>query len=77
MLFWFAIIVGVGGLVALILIQEFNDGYTSIIAPILTGVYLVIGVLCAMASLHLASILCFLPMITLTVAELIMEGGYA
>lgn len=73
MLFWVAIFVGVFGLVSLILIQEFNDGYAGLIAPILTGVYLVVGVLCALEGRYLASVLCFLPMITLTLSELILE----
>lgn len=73
MLFWVAIFIGVLGLVSLILIHEFNDGCAGLIAPILTGVYLVVGVLCALEGLYLASVLCFLPMVTLTLSELILE----
>lgn len=76
MLFWFALLVGVFALIALIVIQEWNRGYTDVIAPILTGVFLAIGVMSAIRGLYLAAVLCFLPLIVLTVLEVIMEADY-
>lgn len=73
MLFWTAILSGSIGLLILVFIQEFFYGDPGLIAPILTGVYLVIGVMCAIQSHILASVLCFLPMIELTVAELLWK----